>query len=408
MDEITSRIAQLIERRIGVNIDSIGEANFQKIIREKMKGLGINELKTYYTRLDQYTLDFQQLVEEIIVPETWFFRNPTSLEFLQYYVTKILLPVMNRSIKILSVPCSSGEEPYSIAIELLRVGLSSQQFTIDGIDISQIALKKAQEGIYKSYSFRGLESNDPKINAYFETHGSWLKIKRKVKDCVKFFYGNMLNENCFHEKYDIIFCKNLLIYMSPLAQKQILNTLDRILLDQGILIVSPYEVECIKKTGYFPSSYPKSYAFQKNPFPGMVKKEDIEPKKPAFSEKVIQIPEELIVLEKKEQIKEAKQLADSGQFEEASKICKQYLERNGPHAEIYFILALMAHALEKDEEASEYLLKTLYLEPEHYEALIYLALLAEKKDEVAQAELFFNRANRLLHRANGKKRNHFS
>ena len=239
IDEI-KRIAQLIEERSGINIDSIGEANFQKNISVKMKKLGIVSPKVYYFKLVESASDFQELIEELVVPETWFFRDPASFAFLQYYVTHDLLPSLkfNRRINFLSVACSSGEEPYSIAIQMLEAGLKPDQFSIDAIDISKVALKKAKEGVYTSYSFRGMAGTDSRFTTYFdifENRGHLFKIKKNIKKYVNFYCENVLDETHLpHENYyDVIFCKNLLIYMMPPAQQQLLINLNKILLDPG-------------------------------------------------------------------------------------------------------------------------------------------------------------------------------
>lgn len=398
MDKTIQPFAELLEKRIGINIDAIGEACFQKIIRDQMKNLLITECDEYYIRLINSYKDFQDFVEKLIVTETWFFRTPSSLEFLSYYLIQVLIPSLSveRKIRILSVPCSSGEEPYSIAMQLLESGLSAKQFVIDGIDISHLALKKARARKYTKYSFRGMNENDPRIHAYFDFKDELYTIKKSISSCVQFHYGNILEKSLeiYEYSYDVIFCRNLFIYMVPDAQQKLLSNLEKLLSSNGVLIVSAVETELLRRSGYVAYPYPKSFAFQKKSLFKIVEKEIPEVKKIQEPQKNI-VEIKSTVSEDVNLLKRAKECADSGHFDEASEICNNYLSLKGPNATAYFILGLIEHAADKDNEAEEYFLKTIYLEPQHYEALIYLALLAEKKGEAEQAKLFFNRAKRL-------------
>jgi chemotaxis protein methyltransferase WspC len=402
MDESINQIANLAEQKIGFNIDSIGEAFFQKIVFSMMRKLKINSPDVYYHQLLESTEEFKDFVEQLVVPETWFFRDPGSFSFLEYYVTHDLSPSLEnkRRLNFLSLASSSGEEPYSMAIQMLEAGLTPQQFSIDAIDINQKAIGKAQSGIFTSYSFRGIDKNDSRLKTYFEPYNNnGLKIKTIVKDCVKFHWGNILDQvRQLHESYyDVIFCKNLLIYMMPAAQQIVLDILDNWLKDKGILVVASVEVEYVKKMGYVPYPYPKSMAFQK--VKKISKKKEKIPAPFHKAETNLYIHKNSLttpkIHEDADLLKKAKLYADSGQFEEAAQLCHNFLHQ-GPDATAFFILGLIAHASDKESEAQDFFLKTIYLEPDHYEALIYLALISEKNGEGAQAKLFFNRAKRLL------------
>src|SRR5262249_46449070 len=98
---------------------------------------------------------FDLFLEQVLVPETWFFRYPDAYQYLKRWARQQI--ATRKHLRILSVPCSTGEEPYSIAIALFDAGLTPQQFTIDAADISSNALKKAQAGIYTNNSFRGTD-----------------------------------------------------------------------------------------------------------------------------------------------------------------------------------------------------------------------------------------------------------
>jgi chemotaxis protein methyltransferase WspC len=391
MDKITEKIALLIEKNVGISIDSIGEASFQRAITQKMHELNIKDRDLYYARVSSSEVDFQNLMEELVVPESYFFRDPTTYDFLETYIANDLLPLNKKgqTIRVLSIPCSTGEEPYSLAIKFLSMGFLKKQFHIDAVDISQQSLKKAVEGIYSPYSFR-FDSAKKYQDQYFEHKKSLFHIKNFVKECVSFHLGNALDfiklfEN---QQFDIIICKNLFIYMQVSAQDMLIKNLTHLLSKHGILIVSPIEIEYIKKAGFQSHPDAKSFVFQK-----ATKDKST---KPVLKEIVKLKKVKELNPQKKDGLLLAKQYADEGKFEEARKLCAELLIEKGPDDTAYFILGLIAHALDQDEEAEDYLLKTIYLNPSHHEALIHLALLFEKKGEHAYSKLFFNRAKRAV------------
>ena len=101
-------------------------------------------------------VELQELIDTVAVPETWFFRDRGAFIAL----ARIALDAMVRRgptdvLRILSVPCSTGEEPYSIAMSLLDAGLSPQRFQVEAIDISHRAIERARAGVYRRNSFRG-------------------------------------------------------------------------------------------------------------------------------------------------------------------------------------------------------------------------------------------------------------
>jgi chemotaxis protein methyltransferase WspC len=110
-----------------------------------------------YWRILQGSRDEQQaLIEAVIVPETWFFRYPESFATLAKLASKRLAEINNlRALRILSLPCSTGEEPYSIAMALLDAGLQPHQFKVEGMDVSPLSVEKARRALYGKNSFRG-------------------------------------------------------------------------------------------------------------------------------------------------------------------------------------------------------------------------------------------------------------
>ena len=381
-----NNLIKIVEDKTGISIESIGLATLKKAVESQMKDLKIDSLEGYYDKITNSQDDFQNLVELIIVPETWFFRDKFSYEFLDNYARKHFKGSKKR-IRILSAPCSTGEEAYSIAITLLNAGFDIGSFKIDAVDISNEVLKKAKIGSYGSYSFRN-QHNNPMLLSYFNQHNSTYQIKPEIVKSVRFIRGNILEaiDADGLGAYDIIFCRNLFIYLTPNAQSDLIKVIDKLLLKNGILIVAPSEIECVRKFGFKAFSDSRSCAFQRSFSEKKMKSHGL---KRVTAGKVRLINHSL---------EKAKQYADEGEFEKAKIVCIKHLKDEGPDPLAYYLLGLIEHASGREEEAEKYMLKTIYLEPCYYEAIIYLALLLEKKGEFAHAKIYYNRAKKIEHK----------
>jgi len=159
-------IKNLLHKVIGLHVDTVGESSVDRAISHRMHATTCGNASEYYKLVKKDKLELDELIEEIVVPETWFFRNITPFEVLRdnalkshvdFEKTGKLKKYNNKypsPLRILSIPCSSGEEPYSIAMMLSEAGLKGDDFLIDAIDISKQALKKSQRAIYGKHSFR--------------------------------------------------------------------------------------------------------------------------------------------------------------------------------------------------------------------------------------------------------------
>ncbi|MBW1784835.1 MAG: hypothetical protein JRL30_29335 [Deltaproteobacteria bacterium] len=134
-------IESFLEKEMGLSAESIGPKVIAKAVRLRMADLGLPNIKGYYDYLKTSENERGILIEGVVVLETWFFRNNNAFAFLVNHVTEKWLPKHREApLRVLSVPCSTGEEPYSIAMALMDAGIKLDQFRIDGVDISEVAL----------------------------------------------------------------------------------------------------------------------------------------------------------------------------------------------------------------------------------------------------------------------------
>ncbi|MCC5602224.1 CheR family methyltransferase [Nostoc favosum] len=420
-------IENLLKQKIGLDPSTLGSVTIKRAISQCMANCGLTDITDYLARLQTSTQELEQLIEMVVVPETWFFRDREPFVFLSRYVMSEWFPNhRDKVMRILSVPCSTGEEPYSIAIALTEAGLATKNFSIDAVDISKKSLTKASLAIYSRNSFRG--NNKERQERYFAQVGEQYQLYESIKNTVNFIHGNLLDPSFLIEKipYDVIFCRNVLIYLNNLAQKKTFQTLERLLVDNGLLFVGYSETQLLTPQ-FVTVRHPLAFVYQKQEDKNQEfkhekkltnKKEPIERKRnfPKFNPKLdVSITSKEILKKPKEAetiplnktksydstniltstLKTAQTLAERGQLHEAINLCETYLHEEPTIADAYLLLGQLYRIQGNEQQAEQCFQKAIYLEPNHYEALIHLVLLKERRGDIANAAVIRERIKRL-------------
>lgn len=262
-----NKIKKFLRETIGLEPDSLGQALIDNAIRKHMKQCSVDDETDYLSLLRTSSEACSALTESVVINETWFFRQPEAFDCLSTHLRKnIHTDYLNKKIRILSIGCASGEEPFSIAITLLNMGITPEHFIIDALDISKKALKTAESGIYTENSFD--KNQDLAFRkSYFTACDKHYKLNKRVHDCVNFIGGNVTDTHLSwtKTKYDIIFCRNLLIYLCEDARKRLLKLIDSILVPNGIVFVGAAETGEMRSNGFSPNTAPAAFAFERKP-----------------------------------------------------------------------------------------------------------------------------------------------
>ncbi len=398
---VQAAIEALLRHKIGLDANSIGSRTIQRAVEQRQIACGLPDRAAYLHYLQTVAKELEELIETVVVPETSFFRDTEPFVYLSQYVTSQWLKANFTILRVLSVPCSTGEEPYSIAMTLLDSGLNPNQFCIDAVDISKRALLKAKQGIYSKRSFRGGDDRAGVKQRYFEPIADSYQVRPFVRDTVKFLQGNLLNPGFLAGgKYQIIFCRNLLIYLDGAARNRGMQALDRALAPGGLFFVGAAE------TGQIPANYtsirhPFAFAYRKGDSasaPGYgLRVPNVLPKVTrAITTPDSQFQPPPTIRAVSSQLEIAKQLADRGQLIEAAKLGESYLSANRTHAEAYILLGEIYQGLDQLEQAEQFFSKAIYLNPQAINALIGLALLLEQRGNHLKAQILRQRVQRLL------------
>ena len=431
-------VLKLLENQMGLNAQSIGISTVEKHIHKCMSECGASSVYDYLKRLNNDPSELRKLIEALVIPETFFFRDRTPFTALGKYVGQFKTNIEPTSaLRILSVPCSTGEEPYSIAMLLFDMGLNSDQFQIDAVDISNQFIKSAKSGLFRAYSFRGkqLDFRD----RYFSKEGEGYCLGNKVRGAVNFQQGNLLAEDFVSERscYDIIFCRNLLIYFNEQAKKKAIAALSQLLCSDGVLFVGHAETASLSIHGFAQLDYRMAFAFTKTREAKRInahlniskptQKErgkieiqtDQEEKqkapvtrlstpeiKPAQKKRVPKESkdegDEKKPVQAEAKIDAVRKLAEEGAFEETIALCEELINEGLISAQVYFILGKAVDSMGEPYQADEYLRKAVYLDPSFNDALTYLANLSENMGDFKKAEGYRTRAERVKKRKNKK------
>lgn len=179
----------------------------------------------------------QDINEALCVHESLFFRDPSVFDFLKDSIIPQAQSLESGSVKIWSAGCSSGQEPYSINFICKDLGISAD---ILGTDFSRKILSKSQKGIYSTFEVqRGIAMN--KLLTYFiKVDDNW-SVRPEFRNNINFQILNLLSDFSYLPKFNIVFCRNVLIYMSPENRLNILSRITNQILPSGYLVLGSTE-----------------------------------------------------------------------------------------------------------------------------------------------------------------------
>lgn len=241
-------IKNLVRDHCGLSFEDAREALLAEGVKTRLSKRGLTSRDEYLDVLSRDADEVGKLVSLITVNETYFFREAVHFRIL----TERLIPELwsfrggQGKLKIVCAGCSTGEEPYTIAIALherFGPGFSSR-FSIFGFDIDEEALDKARQGLYAAHSFRGVPE---RIRAeFFEAEGGRCRIARACREGVSFIRQNICGAAYPDELHDadVVFYRNVSIYFEPEVQQRIFRNLAGLLHESGHLFLSSTETFC--------------------------------------------------------------------------------------------------------------------------------------------------------------------
>lgn len=397
-DPLLSRLSEFLAMRIGLYFPEERWGDLERGMKAAVQEFGDASVEACVRRVLSAPLAHQQieiLASHLTVGETYFFRDQQSFEALEKSVLPELIHSRRdsgRRLRIWSVGCCTGEEPYSIAMLLDRLmpDLDQWHVTVLATDINPQFLRKAAEGIYGNWSFRGTPAWVKE--RYFKTgpHGHF-EIHPRIKKMVTFSCLNLaddvypsLSNNT--NAMDIIFCRNVLMYFTAELAEKVVGNLYRAVVDGGWLAVSPAEASHTSFSRFSPVNFTGTTFYHK------VATGDPHPTAPPIPPQHLEIPalrpspgtpwriEALPAADEKtgapvEPLLQrqhepddpcliARSCANQGKLAEAAEWCGKAIALDKLNPQNHYLLATILEELGQAEAAEQSLKRALYLEPD--------------------------------------------
>jgi len=265
------RLRRVIYERSGIHFQDAKKYVLESRLTRRLEELEIDNFDQYLMLLTTgpYQQDeFQEMFNRITINETSFFRNAPQLEVFETQALSQLLEARraSRTLRIWSSACSTGEEPYTLAIQVHRtlgVRLADWKVEILGTDISEKALSAAQAGRYASYAIR---TTPPTVlKRYFTETNGFYQIDPTIQSMVRFERLNL--KDAFAARrfgtWDIIFCRNVLIYFDQEMRQHCAQLFHSQLADDGMLFIGHSESLRNLDVPFDPTADSKAFAYTK-------------------------------------------------------------------------------------------------------------------------------------------------
>jgi chemotaxis protein methyltransferase WspC len=396
-------IAELLRDRIGFDADTVGARSLAHAVRGRVRARQLDGAAAYLASLADDPVEWEALLEAVVVPETWFFRDREPFALLARWAARQWAGRAD-PVTVLSLPCASGEEAWSIAIALAAAGLPPQTFHIDAIDLSERALATARAGLYAARALRGQRLH-PAWSGYLRAcPDGRLAVADELRGSVHFARGNLVDARraLAGRRYDCVFSRNLLIYCDAATRTTALATFAALLRCEGLLVLGHAETVPARTPGFVRAGPAGAFAWRRTDAPDTRRPAGARTPRPHVSpaaprqtgSRARSLPPLRGKVRTGGELAQARQLADRGELSQAAARATTCVERTPGDAAAHALLGIVRAAQGRDREAAEHLRRALYLEPAREEALVHLALVLERRGDAAAAARLRQRARR--------------
>jgi len=214
----------LIYNESGIHFTATNRSILESRLKEQLRNHSVSDVKSYYNIITKDKEELKDFLDSITTNLTRFFRNQAHFDALEQYVIPELMNIKkgtgNTTIKIWSAGCSTGEEPYTIAMLLSEILPPPWKFEITASDISLKCLMAGKEGFYADSRIVGIPDNY--LAKYFDKVEGGYKAKPELMSKIKFDYHNLKNDSGLYG-IDVLFCRNVIIYFDEAAQTAVIN-----------------------------------------------------------------------------------------------------------------------------------------------------------------------------------------
>ena len=386
-------LARRIHRRLS-SLGVSGCASYLEVLRDPIRGRP----------------ELDELIAEITIGETYFFRHQEHFDALRDVVLPDLLArnQAKRSLRIWCAGCADGPEAYSLAILLEREmahKLVGWEVSILGTDINRRSLARARAGKFEEWALR-TTNEDLRRDCFLQEGKSW-QIAPKYKQWISFQYHNLVEDPVPSlvnnlTAFDLIVCRNVMIYFGPDLMHKMIRQFHECLVEGAWLLVGPTEPNMTSFTSFYAVNAPGVTMYQKAPQltpVALALDPVIAPALPPPVEVVrTPAPRKSAPLNPivERTLAEVRLHADGGEWANAVQCCEQLLKRDNLNSLVHFYHALVLEQMGHHAEAEPALRRAIYLDRQSVLPHYYLGLLLQSRGDPRQAARSFENAVELL------------
>ena len=410
-------VRRWLEEHTLIEPSLLNGAGVEAMVADRISATGRGEAG-YIVELARSSEEVDRLIAEIAVPETWLFRYPRSYDLLLQFFERRLTEGAAR-LRAISVGCATGQEPYCIAMTALKAGWPMDRISIEGFDRNRDFLRVAAAGVYGASSIR--TELPVWAVSYLRQSGDRVEIDPTVRAMVRFTRADVAELGAAALSgvgpCDVIFCRNLLIYLNSAARERLIDALRAELAPGGLVFVGHAEQLMRGSASLRPVDAPHAFAL-----------EVAEPRE-ALPVPVVTVPSPTVrplisasragapparpssapprpapVQPAEDSIEDARDLADAGRARDAEEMIRRIIVRRGPSAAAMELLGIIRLSLNDSPGAKRYFEQAVYLDPARSASLLQLALISERAGETVRATAYWDRARRATSRADQEKR----
>lgn len=230
------RFIESIKGKTGINLSLYKEAQMKRRLTSLRDKRGFNDFLSYYQSMIKSQELFDEFLERMTINVSEFYRNPKRWEVLEKKILPRLLQ-KNKKLKVWSAACSTGEEPYTLAMILSKY-TTPANINILATDIDRAILERAKVGIYTDRSIKDVPKEQ--LSKYFNKEQMGYQVKDEIKRLITFKQQNLLADR-FDTNFDLIVCRNVMIYFTEEAKHDLYHKFRQALRSDGVLFVGSTE-----------------------------------------------------------------------------------------------------------------------------------------------------------------------
>jgi chemotaxis protein methyltransferase WspC len=425
-----SRVKQWLVEHAGLDPELLQRDWLDRVIQRRLKQLEVPSEDHYCRWLERDPAERDRIIREVSVGETCFFRYPVSYDLLVQHLRRLRETSGRRSaLRMLSVACATGEEPYSMVISAVQAGWPVPAVSVDAVDRNADTLAVAREGRYSLHRSR------PQLPAWtapwLRAEDNQLCVAPPIRAAVHFHCADAVAapESVPVGPYAIVFCRNLLIYLHDEARRRLVDNLAHWLEPEGLLFVGHAEQLESLRSRFRMVPHPGAFALR--PAEAASKNAPAQPvvrlpswRGPMGSDRssrrgtgrasgarqvgdapgegrVARQPPTDVFLTDVSLLERARMAADQGRLETALTDIQAALPSSPFSADLYQLLGSIQLSQGRLPEARDALRRAVYLNPDHEQSLLQLAIVYQRLGDDAHAARYRKRAARAHQREAG-------